>query len=156
MNYKNLNWLWVSVPIIILDQITKRLATNHLIAFKQTAIFPWLNLHLIFNKGAAFGFLHHAGGWQSWFFISTAIVICVAIIAWLCRLSREEKYLKLGLSLIFGGAIGNLWDRITLGYVIDFIEFHLNQWYFPAFNLADSAITMGAILLLIKLFVTKK
>lgn len=150
IHYKNLRWLWWSVFIFIADQVSKWLALHYLVIGKPITLFSWLNLHLNFNKGAAFSFLHHAGGWQRWFLVALAIVICIAIIVWLCRLPRQEKLMPLGLALVFGGAIGNLWDRAVLGHVIDFIEVHAYGWYFPDFNIADSAITVGAFLLLFK------
>ena len=148
--YKNLHWLWCSLFIFILDRATKWLALKQLVIGKPLSIFAWFDLHLRFNKGAAFSFLHSAGGWQRWLFIAIALIICVTIIIWLCRLPAQEKLLPMGLAFIFGGAIGNLYDRFTLGYVVDFISVHTNGWYFPAFNIADSAITLGGFLLLFK------
>lgn len=151
-SYKNLNWLWISVPIFILDQWSKYLAMTHLIALKVVPLFPFLNLCLSFNQGAAFSFLHNASGWQRWFFISISIFICFAILKWVCRLPKREKLTLFGLALIFSGALGNLWDRWILGYVIDFIQLHVSHWYFPTFNIADSAISIGATLVVFGMF----
>jgi signal peptidase II len=148
MNYKNLYWLWLSVIVVIADQTSKWFATTHLLAWVQKPVLPFLNLCLSFNRGAAFGFLHAAAGWQRWFFVTVGVLICVSILVWLCRLPKQEKLICTALVLIFGGALGNLWDRLLLGYVVDFIQLHLGQWYFPTFNLADSAISVGATLVL--------
>src|SRR5580658_10016753 len=117
-NYKNLYWLSVAGFVFVLDQITKWLVLKNLAAFTKQPITPWLNLHLAYNQGAAFNFLRHAGGWQRWLFIAVAIVMFIVIIRWLCRLSAHEKLTCFALSLIFGGALGNFWNRLTLGYVV--------------------------------------
>jgi signal peptidase II len=149
MGYKNLAWLWVSALVFALDQWTKQLAMTHLVPAKPVAVSSFFNLQLSFNPGAAFSFLHRAGGWQRWFFIGFSILMSGAILIWLYRLSRQEKIIRFGLLLILGGALGNLWDRCSLGYVIDFIQLHVNQWYWPTFNVADSAISLGAFLVLL-------
>ena len=112
-------------------------------------VFSWLNMTLAHNYRAAFSFLSDAGGWQRWFFTVLASGVSLALLVWLLRLPREERLTGLGLSLILGGAIGNLIDRVQLGYVVDFVDVHYKGWHYPAFNVADSAITCGVILLLL-------
>lgn len=148
MGYRNLIWFWVSMIVFVVDQWTKQLAMTHLIAAEPVSIFSFFNLRLSFNQGAAFSFLHGAGGWQRWLFIGFSLLMSCAIVVWLYRLSRQEKWVRFGLLLILGGALGNLWDRWILGYVIDFIQLHVNQWYWPTFNLADAAISIGAFFVL--------
>ena len=111
---------------------------------------------LAHNYGAAFSFLSDAGGWQRWFFTVLASAVSLALLVWLLRLPREEWLTGLGLSLILGGAIGNLIDRIQLGYVVDFVDVHYKGWHYPAFNVADSAITCGVILLLLDVVLISK
>lgn len=149
---QNLKWLWLSLFIIVADQATKLLAERFLDFHVPVQIMPSFNLMLTYNPGAAFSFLSQAGGWQRWFFIVVAIVISVILIVWICRLARNERWLACGLALIVGGALGNLWDRVAHGHVIDFIQVYYGQWYFPAFNVADSAITIGAAMVIIDAF----
>jgi signal peptidase II len=117
--------------------------------YEVLTIWPVFNLTLVYNTGAAFSFLSDAGGWQRWFFITVGIVVSVVMAVWLGRLRREERLTAYGLALVIGGAIGNLIDRIWLGKVVDFLQWHWEEWYWPSFNLADSAITVGVALLLI-------
>jgi signal peptidase II len=142
-------WLVVTALVIVLDWHTKALATENLELYRPVEIFPWLNMTLAHNYGAAFSFLSDAGGWQRWFFIVLASGVSVVLLVWLLRLPRAEWITGLGLALILGGAIGNLVDRIQLGYVVDFIDVFYKDWHYPAFNVADSAITCGVILLLL-------
>jgi len=116
------------------------------------SIYEGFNLILIYNEGAAFSFLSDAGGWQRWFLIGVSCVVCVFIVVWMYQSISKSKCLLAGLSLILGGALGNLWDRLSLGYVVDFIEVYYKDLYWPAFNIADSAITIGAILLILDIF----
>ena len=116
---------------------------------QPVAILPSFNLMLTYNTGAAFSFLREAGGWQRWFFLSLSIAVSIGLIVWLTRLKPEEKRLALALALVLGGAIGNLIDRTWLGHVIDFIQLYYQNWYWPTFNIADSAITVGAVLLVL-------
>jgi signal peptidase II len=143
-------WIWLGVTaiIILLDWYTKQLATESLELYRPHEVFSWLNMTLAHNYGAAFSFLSDAGGWQRWFFTILASGVSLALLIWLLRLPREEWLTGLGLSLILGGAIGNLIDRVQLGYVVDFVDVHYKGWHYPAFNVADSAITCGVILLL--------
>ncbi|MES9926237.1 MAG: signal peptidase II [Candidatus Thiodiazotropha endolucinida] len=149
-------WLWLSLLVILLDQSTKQLAESTLTLYKSVRVLPFFDLTLLYNKGAAFSFLSDQGGWQRWFFIVLAIVVTVVLIGWLLRLKRDEQWVAVALSLIIGGAIGNVIDRILFGQVIDFLHFHYQQHYFPAFNVADSAITIGVIIMLYDALVLAK
>jgi signal peptidase II len=117
--------------------------------YRPWEVFPWLSLTLAHNYGAAFSFLSDAGGWQRWFFTVLAVAVSLVLIVWLLRLSRSEWRTGLSLGLIIGGAVGNLIDRVKLGYVIDFIDVYYKTSHWPAFNIADSAITCGVIFLLL-------
>lgn len=143
-------WLLLVVVIVVLDQWTKYLADTRLDYGHPVELLSWFNLYLAYNTGAAFNFLSEAGGWQRWFFGAVAVVAIVVLVAWLRRLDARDWPLSLSLSLILSGAIGNLIDRIWLGYVIDFIQWHYRDWYWPAFNLADSAITAGVTVLVLR------
>ena len=142
-------WLGVTALVIALDWFTKQRVSEALELYRPVEVFSWLNITLAHNYGAAFSFLSDAGGWQRWFFIVLASVVSLLLLVWLLRLPREEWRTGLGLALVLGGAIGNLIDRVNLGYVVDFIDVHLGGWHYPAFNVADSAITCGVILLLL-------
>lgn len=142
-------WLLVSALIVALDLWTKAIASESLVLYRPVELTSWLNLTLAHNYGAAFSFLSDAGGWQRWFFTVLAVVVTGVLIVWLLRLKPAEKMIAAGLALIIGGAIGNLSDRIRHGYVVDFIDVYYQDWHWPAFNLADSAITCGVILLLL-------
>ncbi len=142
-------WWWLSAMVVVLDQATKFLAELLLEIHQPVPVLPSFNLMLTYNPGAAFSFLAGAGGWQRWFFLGLGAAISIVLIVWLTRLRSEEKRLTLALALILGGAIGNLIDRAWLGQVIDFIQLYYDRWYWPAFNVADSAITIGATLLVL-------
>lgn len=142
-------WLLFSAVIIVLDLWTKQIATDSLTLYRPIELTSWLNLTLAHNYGAAFSFLSDAGGWQRWLFTSLASVVTVVLIIWLLRLPAREKLTAAALSLVIGGAVGNLIDRIVNGYVVDFIDVFYQGHHWPAFNLADSAITCGVILLLV-------
>lgn len=147
---RQLRWLIVSLGIVIADQLSKAWIVGHVGEFEVMAICPVLDITLMHNLGAAFSFLAGASGWQRWFFIALAGGVSLALAIWLIRLpARGRGVLALGLSLVLGGALGNVIDRVRLGSVVDFIHFHWNQAYFPAFNVADSAITVGAACLLL-------
>ena len=144
------NWLWLTLLVILADQWTKRLVTSRLDELEAVVLLPVLDFMRLHNEGAAFSFLSNASGWQRWFFITLAIGVSGGILVWLRRLpARGKSLLAAGLCLVMGGAIGNVIDRIRLGHVIDFIRVHYAEWYFPAFNVADSAITIGAGLLIL-------
>ncbi len=115
-------------------------------------VIPFLNLTLTHNTGAAFSFLSDAGGWQRWFFAGLTIVVSIIIVVWLTRLKPGQRWLPVSLSLVLGGALGNLWDRLVIGAVVDFIDVYYRTWHWPAFNLADSAICVGAVMLVVSTF----
>ncbi len=148
-------WPWYALAVVVLavDQYTKGLASSALEYGRPVEVLSWFNLTLQHNTGAAFSFLSDAAGWQRYFFTGVAVVISAVLVVWLYRLPRGNWLLALGLGLILGGAIGNVWDRVTLGWVIDFISVHWDsRYFFPAFNVADSAITVGAACLLLDSF----
>ena len=147
-------WLWLSLLVIVLDQVTKQIAENYLLPHQAVSVLPFFDWYLTYNPGAAFSFLADAGGWQRWFFTIVAILVSGLIFHWLRNLSREETWTAVPLSLILGGAIGNVIDRLYLGAVIDFIQVWLTPTYaWPAFNIADAAISVGIVLLIIGTFV---
>ncbi len=147
-------WLWLAAFVVVLDHLSKFLASSHLVYAQAVPVFPGLNLTLLHNTGAAFSFLAGAGGWQRWLFALLAVGVSFYLIVLLRSPEPQPPGYRLGLSLILGGAIGNLLDRLVLGYVIDFIQVYYQQWIFPAFNFADSAITVGAGLLILSGFRT--
>ena len=143
-----LTWLWIAILVVALDQCTKNWVVNHLVMYEPKVILPFFDLTLAYNTGAAFSFLHAASGWQHLFLGSIAIVVCGILIYWLSQLPSEDAWQSIAVNLIIGGALGNLWDRINYHYVIDFFAFHLGNWHFAIFNLADSAICVGSIMLI--------
>ena len=146
--------LWLAALVIGLDQLTKMLATQHLTYRVPLELTSWFDLTLAHNTGAAFSFLASAGGWQRWFLSGVALAVSVFVLVWLWRLEVSKLRLTIALGFILGGGIGNLIDRVAHGYVVDFISVHYQNWYFPAFNVADSGITLGACLLLWDAFVS--
>ena len=142
-----LKWLWLSLLVVITDQLTKWLAVEYLAERPPIEIFSWFDLQLVYNKGAAFGMLSEAGGWQTYLFTVVAIVVCAGLIYYIGRLKANEFQVVIAFSLILGGAVGNLIDRLYQGYVVDFIHWYYQDWHWPNFNIADSAITIGAVLL---------
>jgi len=168
-----LRWLWLSVLVVVLDQASKLWANGALHLHLPVEIFTGLSFTLSYNPGAAFSFLANSGGWQRWFFITLALLVSGYIIHWLRKLNRSEISLAIALVLILGGAIGNVIDRIYLGYVVDFIDvFYLANdclpffgklmgggavsCHWPAFNIADSAIFLGAVILVVDSFKGRK
>ncbi|MCP1726222.1 signal peptidase II [Natronospira proteinivora] len=146
-------WLIPAGVIIVLDQITKILIQWHMELYETINLTPFLNLRYLVNPGAAFSFLADAGGWQRWVLSVLAAGVSLAIIVWLWYMPRKgEGRLACGLAFILGGAVGNLIDRIAYGHVVDFIDVFYGSWHWPAFNVADSAITIGAILVIIDSF----
>ena len=140
-------WLTISAIVVALDLYTKHLVLGEFAYGDKHTVTPFFDLVRYHNQGAAFGFLNDAGGWQKWFFTAISVIATI-VITYLIKKHREQKLFCLGLALVLGGAIGNLYDRVTLGYVVDFLNFHINNYYWPAFNLADSAICVGIALLL--------
>ncbi|MCY4209719.1 MAG: signal peptidase II [Gammaproteobacteria bacterium] len=147
-----LRWLWLTLLVIILDQVSKSMAVQWLTLHQALPVLPGFNLTLVHNTGAAFSFLSEAGGWQRYFFIALTLVISLVLLVWLTRLPAGKSMLACALALVLGGAAGNLWDRLHYGYVVDFLEVYYNQWSWPVFNIADSAITLGAALLILDAF----
>ena len=142
--WNSLGWYGLAVLVVVLDQYTKVLAESALEYGRPVEVFSWFNLTLQYNTGAAFSFLSDAGGWQRYFFSGVAIIISAGLVVWLYVMPRGQWLLALALGLILGGALGNLWDRLVLGHVVDFISVHYGGRFFPAFNIADAAISVGA------------
>jgi signal peptidase II len=151
-NFTMLKWLGLSLLVIILDQASKLAIAGSMQLYQSIPVTPFFKLTYVHNTGAAFSFLSEAGGWQRWFFAALALVISGVIAVWLARLKHDETLLAVALSLVLGGAIGNLIDRLVYGYVIDFLDVYYQTWHWPAFNIADSAITIGVILMLMESF----
>ncbi len=165
-------WLVLALLVIVLDQLSKSWAVNTLVFSQPQSFLPYFNFTLLHNYGAAFSFLHDAGGWQRWLFGVIALAVSTLLLIWILRLAADKKIELAGLSFILGGAVGNLWDRIHLGYVVDFVDwFYVSSgdclWFFygrpetqtchwPAFNIADSAILAGVFLLLVDMLFCKK
>ncbi len=149
-------WLWLSVLVIALDLATKLIAESLLTYAQPVYVLPVLDFTLLYNRGAAFSFLADHSGWQRWFFAIISIGVSAALIVWMKKLPRTSVWLPCALSLVLGGALGNLYDRLVYGHVVDFISVHWQSSYFPAFNIADSAITVGAIMLMIDALLEKR
>ena len=149
--FRWLTWLWISVIVFALDQATKYAISAHLQFGESRFIFSWFNLVLAHNKGAAFSFLANAGGWQREFFIVLTLTISL-VLMWMLRSNHTNRVLAIALALVIGGAFGNLYDRVLYGHVVDFIQWHVAGYYWPAFNVADSAICIGAGLLIFDSF----
>ncbi len=141
-------WAWITILIIVLDQLSKVLADHFLHYHQPVQVMPMFNLTLMYNKGAAFSFLANAGGWQRWFFLILTSGVSIFIYLWINKLKTHQVLQYTALAFILGGAIGNLIDRAIYGHVIDFLDVYFQQHHWPAFNIADSAITIGAILLI--------
>lgn len=147
-----LGWLVLSAIVIVLDLYTKYLASTHLTyASPVPVIDGFFNFTLLHNTGAAFSFLASESGWQRWFFVILATGVSVFLVHWMSTL-KNDRWLAIALALVLGGAIGNLYDRMMLGYVVDFLHFYWQDWHFPAFNIADSAITVGAAMMILDMF----
>ena len=142
-------YLWLTAAVIALDQLTKAAVEHSLALYQAVVVLPLLDITRYHNTGAAFSFLADAAGWQRWLFTALAIIVSTALVVWLRRIDRGDTALASSVALILAGALGNVIDRLRLGHVIDFIHFHWGEHYFPAFNVADSAITIGAALLLL-------
>lgn len=144
-----LRFLWITVIVLIADQWTKTAIVDSMQLYQSIQITGFFNFTYVHNYGAAFSFLHDAGGWQRWFFATIAIAVSGLILYWLSQTKRIQLRLPIAFTLILGGAIGNVYDRLVHGYVIDFLDFYYQQWHWPAFNIADSAIFLGAALLIV-------
>lgn len=152
----SLKWLWLTVFVLAADLLSKNFAQEWLDYGVPVTLFSGLDMTLLYNRGAAFSFLSNASGWQRWLFVVIAVVISVVLVVWLKRTEKRQWWLGMGLALILGGALGNLHDRILLGYVVDFISVYYQSYFFPAFNLADSAITLGAAIMIIDMLFLEK
>ncbi len=144
-----MRWLWVSAAVLLLDQSTKLLADAMLAMHQPIPVVPMFALTKVYNPGAAFSFLGDASGWQRWFFVALTLAISLFLLNWLRRLGPQDGRIALALALILGGAVGNLIDRLVYGYVIDFLDVYYGDWHWPTFNVADSAIFIGASLLIL-------
>lgn len=156
-----MRWLWLSVLAVVLDQLTKSIAEAELVLHQPVPVFPGFNITLMYNKGAAFSFLADAGGWQRVLFVFLSTAISIFLFFWLKQISRDEQQsqnqlLQIAISLILGGAVGNLIDRAMTGEVVDFIQVYYSSYYFPTFNIADSAITLGAGLLILDMLLESR
>ncbi len=152
-----LKYLWLTAVIVALDLATKAFVSEHFSLYETLAIIPgWFNLTLAHNSGAAFSFLAEQSGWQRWFFAIIAFVISLVLFFWIKGLQTHERWMATALALVLGGALGNLWDRLTLGYVVDFLDFYYKTSHWPAFNIADMAISIGAVMLIIDTFFHKQ
>lgn len=147
-----LKWLWLSLLTLILDQWSKIAIDSSMRLYESIALIPGFNLTYVHNTGAAFSFLSEAGGWQRWFFAAMALIISVILSVWLSRLKPHETLLAVALALVLGGAVGNLVDRLAYGYVIDFLDVYYKTWHWPAFNIADMAISAGVFLMVLESF----
>jgi signal peptidase II len=146
-----LKWLWLSLLVLILDQASKLAIDTSMQLYESIPLIPgFFDLTYARNTGAAFSLLAQAGGWQRWLFAGLAVVMSTVIAVWLFKLQKHETLMAMALSLILGGAIGNLIDRVAYGYVIDFLHFYYHNWHYPAFNIADSAICIGVGLMLLE------
>jgi signal peptidase II len=141
------------VLVVVADQVTKIWISGALRPYELVPVIDgFFNLTLAFNTGAAFSFLAQGGGWQRWLLSGLAVVVTIVLVVWLTRLDRHERWTAAALSLVIGGAVGNLLDRLRLGHVVDFLDFYLGSWHWPAFNVADSAIVVGVAILLLASF----
>ena len=156
MSWQIARWYVVAIVLLIADQLAKYTITQNFLYGEYINIFPGLDFTLVHNTGAAFSFLSDAGGWQRWLFLIISLVASIVLIVWLYRLKASQFFLSTSLALILGGALGNLYDRIFLGYVIDFIDFYYGIYHWPVFNIADASITLGAVFLIFESFLVSK
>ena len=155
--FGRLGWLWLTVLVLVIDQASKTYFDSSLQMYQRIVVIPdFFSWTLAYNSGAAFSFLADSSGWQRWLFALIAVVVSTVLLVWLKRLGRNDTWLAIALALILGGALGNLYDRIAYGHVIDFILVHWEHRLFPAFNVADSAICVGAVMLALDMFKSKK
>jgi signal peptidase II len=145
-------WLWLSLLVFVLDQASKLWVVSNFELYESIQLFPSLNFTYVHNLGAAFSFLSSAGGWQRWFFVGVALIATTVLLIWLRKLKPTERWMAVTISLVLGGAVGNLYDRISYGYVIDFIDVYYKTHHWPVFNIADSAISVGVVMMLIDAF----
>lgn len=146
-----LRWLWLSLLVIVLDQASKLWFESNFMLYEVVKVLPFFNLTLTYNHGAAFSMLSDQSGWQRWFLSAVSTGVTIVLLLWLRNMKRREIHTALALSLIIGGAVGNLIDRLWSGRVIDFLDFYIGQYHWPAFNVADSAITLGVVVMIYEL-----
>lgn len=151
-----MKWFWLSGVVIVLDQCSKLAADAMLSLYNPVHLMPYLALRKAYNTGAAFSLFHDGSGWQRWFFIALAVLVIGVLVAWLRQIAASQARTAVALALILGGAAGNLIDRVIYGHVIDFIDFYYGSWHWPTFNIADSAIFVGACLLVLDALLTRK
>lgn len=151
-----LRWLWLSVVWLVIDQITKHLAAGNMDLYQSIEVLPFFNITYVHNPGAAFSFLADQPGWQRWFFSGIAFAASILFVVWMAKTPKENKVLSIAFALILSGAVGNLIDRLLFGYVIDFLDFYIGTSHWPAFNIADSVIFVGAMLMLLDSYLTSK
>jgi len=156
MSWQIARWYVVAIVLLIADQLAKYTITQNFLYGEYINIFPGLDFTLVHNTGAAFSFLSDAGGWQRWLFLIISLAASIVLIVWLYRLKASQFFLSTSLALILGGALGNLYDRIFLGYVVDFIDFYYGMYHWPVFNIADASITLGAVFLIFESFLVSK
>jgi signal peptidase II len=149
-------FLWITLMVFAADWGTKELANSYLDPYVPVQIFPFFNLTLAYNTGAAFSFLDNASLWPNILFSVIALGVSIAILVWLARLPRSDKMMSIGLTLILGGALGNLWDRVRYEHVIDFVDLYVRTWHWPVFNVADMAVSLGAFLIIWRWMIVKK
>lgn len=144
-----LNWWWLTLLFLIADQVTKTWVANSFELYQSLSVLPFFNITYVHNPGAAFSFLADQDGWQRWFFTAIATIASVIFTVWLAKIPKTQKMLSIAVALMLSGALGNLIDRVLFGYVIDFLDFHIANKHWPAFNIADSMIFIGAALMII-------
>jgi len=147
-----LRWLWLTLIFLVADQMTKQLVVSNMDLYQSIDILPFFNLTYVHNLGAAFSFLADQGGWQRWFFTAIAAIASIVFIVWLAKTPKQQALLSAAFALMLSGALGNLIDRVLFGYVIDFLDFYGFGYHFPAFNIADSMIFIGAALMIFDSF----
>jgi signal peptidase II len=147
-----LRWLWLTLAFLVADQVTKQLIVSNMDLYQSIDILSFFNLTYVHNPGAAFSFLADQGGWQRWFFTAIAAIASIVFIVWLAKTPKQQVLLSVAFALMLSGAVGNLIDRVLFGYVIDFLDFYGFGYHFPAFNVADSMIFIGAALMIFDSF----
>lgn len=151
-----LPWVWLSLLVVIIDQVFKMVIVTHLLPYVEHNVIPGFRLTLAYNTGAAFSFLDSQSGWQVWLFSVITILVCILIVWWLQKCKASQVWLCVALALVLGGAIGNLIDRLTLGYVVDYFVLYVSRWSWPAFNIADGCICVGAVMLILDMVFRKR
>ncbi|AWB68541.1 lipoprotein signal peptidase [Saccharobesus litoralis] len=151
-----LRWIWIAIVVLVLDQVTKLAILDSFQLYERVNYTSFFNLVYVQNFGAAFSFLSDAGGWQRYFFTGIAIAAVVLLSVWMYKTPADKRLMPIGFSLILGGALGNLYDRISYGYVVDFLDFYYQNWHWPAFNVADMGIVVGAGLVLLDSFINQE